>query len=358
MEKYFERHRQTSSPDLGGRVRELVELAGGANSPNAAIYESMMRTLVELVQNDVDRWDAKIANHALRDMANAFNRLRPFGRRRKVTVYGSARTPSTDPDYGLARELGQQLAAHGFMVITGAGGGIMHAAHEGAGAFDSVGLNIVLPHEQAANPVIRGDEKLVSFRFFFTRKLFFVKEADAIVLLPGGYGTQDEAFEVLTLVQTGKSPLVPIVLLDAPGSEYWSHWCDFVERQMLRPGRISPHDMNLVRRAHTAGEAIEEIERFYRRYHSARWVEDILRIRLCAPLSEAQLSQINAEYSDLCRDGGFEQRAAHPAESDEPELADLPRLCFRFKNRDFGRLRALVDALNALEPSGREEAPK
>lgn len=259
---YLSRHFQTSGTDLARKVDELAALAAPGDSPNLALYREMLFTVTRMAQADRNRWDAKIMLQTLREMEHAFSVLEQFKRRRKVTVFGSARTPVEHPVYALARKLGEELARYDLMVITGAGGGIMAAAHEGAGLENSLGFNITLPFEQHANHTVDGSGNLLSFHFFFLRKLFFVKEADALVLCPGGFGTLDEALEVLTLVQTGKSPLVPIVLLDQPGGRYWEHALEFMQEQLLENHYILPADMRLMRLVHSAEDAVKEIAQF------------------------------------------------------------------------------------------------
>ncbi|MCY1358221.1 hypothetical protein D9M69_447480 [compost metagenome] len=285
----------------------------------------------------------------LREMERAFSTLEQFKRRRKVTVFGSARTPPEHTLYALARNLGATLARYDMMVITGAGGGIMAAAHEGAGRENSLGFNITLPFEQGANPTIEGSDHLLSFHFFFLRKLFFVKEADALVLCPGGFGTLDEALEVLTLIQTGKSPLVPVVLLDQPGGRYWQEALDFLHRQLEGNRYITPSDMHLMRLAYSAEAAAEEIAQFYGNYHSSRWLKDLFVIRLHHALNDAALRRLEGDFADLCKGGGFIQQPFCEAESDEPELCELPRLAFAFNGRDHGRLRELLNLINLPE---------
>lgn len=233
------------------------------------------------------------------------------------------------------------------MVITGAGPGIMRACNEGSGRDRSFGINIRLPFEQAANDIINDDPKLVNFKYFFTRKLMFVKEADAIALFPGGFGTHDEGFESLTLVQTGKSRPIPIVFIDAPGGTYWQTWQKYVERHLLDEGMISPADMRLFKVTDDLDEAVHEIEHFYRRYHSSRYVRDLLVIRLNEPLEAEVLQALNEEFADIVAEGRMRQTAALPEEAGDPELASKPRLVFHFARRAFGRLRMLIDALNA-----------
>jgi uncharacterized protein (TIGR00730 family) len=266
---------------------------------------------------------------------------------RKVSTFGSARTPPDDPAYRQAHEFARRLADQGYMVITGAGGGIMRACQEGSGRERSFGINIRLPFEQAPNEFIHRDPKLVNFKYFFTRKLMFVKEADAIALFPGGFGTHDEGFESLTLLQTGKSKLVPVVFVDAPGGTYWQTWRDYVVDHLLKPSLISPADMRLFKITDDLDEAISEITRFYRRYHSSRYVGQLLVLRLTEPLSEARLAALNQEFADIVLGDPIVQSAALPEEAGEPEIAQLPRLVFEFGRRHFGRLRMLIDEINA-----------
>ncbi len=346
---YLSRHFRTSGADLSKRIDELVELAVPPASPNLALYREMLVTVMRMAQADRSRWDAKILLQTMREMEHAFSRLDQFKRRRKVTVFGSARTPIEHPLYALARELGQVLARLDMMVITGAGSGIMAAAHEGAGTDNSLGLNITLPFEQRANPTVDGTDYLLSFHFFFVRKLFFTKEADALVLCPGGFGTLDETLEVLTLVQTGKSPLVPIVLLDEPGGTFWNDALSFMHRQLADNRYILPTDMRLMRLVDNAEAAAAEIDTFYRNFHSSRWLKDRFVMRLHNRLSEAALAAMNDSFADLCLKGRFEQMGCCDTELDEPDLQALPRLSFVFNGRDHGRLRELTDFINQPE---------
>jgi uncharacterized protein (TIGR00730 family) len=263
-----------------------------------------------------------------------------------VTVFGSARLSRDDPAYVHAVEFGRRIAEAGYMVITGAASGIMEAGHVGAGRENSIGVNILLPFEQAANAVIAGDLKLMHLKYFFTRKLLFVKESDAIALFPGGFGTQDEGFEVLTLVQTGKSQLFPIVLIDAPGGDYWKEWNHFIEKILLGRGLISPEDLALYKITDSVDEAVSEITGFYRVYHSMRYVRGDLVLRLQHAASPALLDRIRAEFSDILEAGSFEQTSALPDEANDTHLAALPRLRFRFDRRSLGRLRMLINLIN------------
>lgn len=343
---YLSRHFQTGGVDLTAKIAELTALVVPANSANLPLYQEMLTTVVRMAQADRNRWDAKIMLQTLREMERAFSVLEQFKRRRKVTVFGSARTPSDHPVYRLAHDLGQELARLNLMVITGAGGGIMAAAHEGAGVENALGFNITLPFEQSANATMHGSENLLSFHFFFLRKLFFIKEADALVLCPGGFGTLDEALEVLTLVQTGKSPLVPIVLLDEPDGSYWTEALRFIREQLQERHYILPTDLQLVRLVHSAEEAGQEIARFYRNFHSTRWLKGNFLIRMNHPLNGPAVAVLDQEFADLCLNGGYQQQSYAQAEIDEPEFSALTRLAFAFNGRNHGRLRELVDFIN------------
>lgn len=340
------RHLDTRGADLTNKIDELVAMVVPPSSRNQPLYHEMLVTVMRMAQADRSRWDAKILLQTMREMERAFGRLDQFKGRRKVTVFGSARTPIEHPLYALARELGDTLARSDLMVITGAGGGIMAAAHEGAGTANSLGLNITLPFEQHANPTVNNTDHLLSFHFFFVRKLFFIKEADALVLCPGGFGTLDETLEVLTLVQTGKSPLVPIVLLDEPGGSFWKDALSFMRHQLQDNRYILPTDMGLMRLVDNAEDAVAEINNFYSNFHSSRWIDDRFVMRLKHSLTDEALSDMNQRFASLCLRGHFEQHARCATSLDEPELQRLPRLSFVFNGRDHGRLRELTDFIN------------
>ena len=310
------------------------------------LVQTIKETADKLAADGSSRGDLKILSRTLRELRYAFKVFAPFRRKRKVTVFGSARTPPDDPAYVQAVELGRVMAEAGWLVITGAASGIMEAGHRGAGREASMGLNIMLPFEQSANPVIAGDVKLVHMKYFFTRKLMFVKECDAVVCAPGGFGTLDEAMEVITLLQTGKRDMIPVVLLDPPGSGYWQGLLDFVKAQLLGGRMISPEDLHLFKLTSSHEEARDEILQFFRVYHSMRYVKHQLVFRLNQPLEPSLLDAINAEFGDLLVSGRFEQREALPLEHDDPDLLSKPRLVFHFARRSFGRLRLLIDAIN------------
>jgi uncharacterized protein (TIGR00730 family) len=313
---------------------------------NEQLVQQIKETADKLLRDQANRGDIKLLNTALKELRYAFKVFAPYRHRRKVTVFGSARLPLEHPACRAAVEFGRRIAAAGFMVITGAASGIMEAGHVGAGRDDSIGVNILLPFEQTANAVIAGDVKLMHLKYFFTRKLLFVKESDAIALFPGGFGTQDEGFEVLTLVQTGKSHLFPIVLVDEPGGGYWRRWLDFVRDVLLERGLISPPDLALFRLTDSVEEAVDEVLTFYRVYHSMRYVKGDLVLRLQRPLGAATLDRIRTEFADIVKGGTFEMTTALPAEANDPHVAGLPRLRFRFDRRSLGRLRLLIDAIN------------
>ncbi|MGB7326163.1 MAG: TIGR00730 family Rossman fold protein [Rubripirellula sp.] len=306
----------------------------------------MRHTVDRLEKDKTARGDLKILSRTLRELRYAFTVFRPYRRRRKVTIFGSARTLPEHPEYQAAVEIGRRFAGHGWMVITGAGGGIMEAGHRGAGREASMGLNIMLPFEQGANPYIEGDAKLVTMKYFFTRKLMFVKECSAVICMPGGFGTIDEAFETITLMQTGKQTMIPLVLVDHPGGSYWKDLGEFIRKQLLGNGMISPADVNLYKITNSVDEAMEEVLGFYRVYHSMRYVGDHVVMRLKRRLSDEHMGQIQAKFDDIIVDGSFQQRGPLPEESGEPDLADMPRLVFHFNRRSLGRLRALIDFVN------------
>jgi uncharacterized protein (TIGR00730 family) len=309
--------------------------------------DALIATAQKLLSDDATVGDLKIASGALQEMREAFKVFAPYRSVRKVSTFGSARTQTGDPVFKLAEEFARRVADCGYMIITGAGPGIMEACQRGAGRERSFGINIRLPYEQSANSVIEGDPKLVTFRYFFTRKLFFLKEADAVVLFPGGFGTHDEGFETLTLLQTGKTRPVPIVFLDRPRGTYWKTWQRYVEDHILRRGMIAPEDLSLYAVTDNVDTAISEIMNFYRVYHSSRYVRDRFVIRIARPLPESLVRALGMEFRDIIDNGALEQRAAFALERNEAEIFHLPRLTFRFHPVHFGRLRILINRINA-----------
>ena len=326
-------------------VTSLVRQAG--ETPNAELIKEMIITVVKLIGDRADRGDLKILNAALKELRYAFKLFAPYRQIRKVTVFGSARTREEDPAYQQAVKFSRLISQAGFMVITGAGDGIMKGAQEGAGRGNSFGVNIMLPFEQNPNKFIQDDPKLVTFKYFFTRKLIFVKEAAALVLFPGGFGTHDEAYEALTLMQTGKGDIMPVVFLDEPGGTFWKDWKTHVEQQMVKKEMILPDDMDFFTVTDQAEEAVKEITNFYRIYHSARHVEDRLVIRMNQPISSEQIDRLNSEFQDIITEGKIEASQALAPELREKELVDLPRLVFKFNRKSQGRLRQLINAINS-----------
>lgn len=314
---------------------------------NDQLVQQIRETADKLLRDNASRGDIKLLNTALKELRYCFKVFATFRGKRKVTVFGSARLPSSHPAYSQAVEFGQKIAAAGFMVITGAASGIMEAGHVGAGRDQSIGLNILLPFEQEANPIIRGDLKLMHMRYFFTRKLLLIKEADALALFPGGFGTQDEGFEALTLVQTGKSHLMPIVMIDEPGGDYWKLWDKYIRDVFVTRGLISPSDLHLYKVTENIDEAVREVTDFYRVYHSMRYVRGgRLVLRIQRPLSDPLLEKVRTEFRDLTSDGIFEQIEQLPEEMNDPHVAGMKRLRFHFDRKNHGRLRQLIDLIN------------
>jgi uncharacterized protein (TIGR00730 family) len=312
------------------------------------LAQQIKETADKLLRDGATRGDLKLLSTALKELRYCLKVFTPYRNIRKVTVFGSARLPASDPAYVAAVEFGKRLAEAEWMVITGAAAGIMEAGHVGAGRERSIGINILLPFEQHANPIIDGDQKLMHLKYFFTRKLLFVKESDAVALFPGGFGTQDEGFEVLTLVQTGKSHIFPIVMIDAPDGDYWVRWQSFIQDVLVARKLISPMDLSLYRITTSVDEAVDEVLTFYRVYHSMRYVGHDLVLRLKEPLTEGVLDEVRASFGDMIVSGTFEQSGILPAEgADFPELS---RLRFHFDRRSMGRLRQLIDYLNRATP--------
>lgn len=342
-----EEHLSKQERSFEERIKKLVADWGCVGSP--ALIEELVMTALKIGHDDTGVAELKLLNRALKEMRYANKVFRPYRHSRKVTVFGSARTKPGEAEYEVADEFARKMVEHGFMVITGAGPGIMGAAQEGATRERSFGLRIELPFEAGANPIIDGDEKLINFNYFFTRKLSFVKEAHAVALFPGGFGTMDEGFEVLTLIQTGKAVICPIVMVDAPGGTYWKTFATFLRDHLLRLGLISPEDFSLFKIFDNVDEAVEEIMNFYRVFNSYRYVREKLVIRLNHALTTAALDDLNARFGSLLVKGKFIQGKALREERNEQLLADLPRLICRPNRRDYGRMREMIDAINQAE---------
>ena len=324
----------------------LPRLQGEHLSREEALVREMLEVSAKLLRDGTRLGDVKLLHAALRELRYAFKTFAPYRGVRKVSVFGSARTAPQAASYRAATEFARGITERGYMVITGAGGGIMEACQGGAGSERSFGVNIRLPFEQAPNEIIRKDPKLLTFRYFFTRKLMFIKEAAAAALFPGGFGTHDEAYECLTLVQTGKTTPMPIVFVDAQRGTYWKTWKKYVEEHLLRRGLISEEDMSLFKVTSSVQEAIDEITGFYRVYHSSRTVGRKLVIRLTRPIAPELVTALGRDFSAILDGAPIEQRGAFEEEADEAELASLPRLVLHFNRTHFGRLRQLIDRLN------------
>jgi hypothetical protein len=327
-------------------IQQLIQ-QHGEGYESGDLVEDIIETALRLIDDKANRLDMKVITSTLKELRYSSKVFAPFRGRRKVTVFGSARTKPDQPEYQQAVAFAKAIVKYGFMVITGAAEGIMGAAQRGAGRDNSFGLNIRLPFEQEPNIEIAGDRKLINFKYFFTRKLCFIKESDAIVLFPGGFGTHDEGFEALTLMQTGKSQPKPVVFVDRPRGNYWKTWWRFVEDQLLGESLISKEDLALLKVTDDVEEACEEISQFYSNYHSFRYVKEATIVRVNHPVTDNLLRALNTRFSDICLDGGkFSATAPLPEEENEPELKDLHRIVFPFNRTNFGRLRSLIDVIN------------
>ncbi|MCH8282737.1 MAG: LOG family protein [Chloroflexi bacterium] len=329
-------------------LEEVKEISGfkGRNL-RSWLYQAILLNALKCKRDKLDILDLKVVNRVVDEFRYAARVFKPYRSVRKVSIFGSARVLEGEPHYELAAQFSRILAEQGFMVITGASQGIMKAGIEGAGTENSFGVNILLPFENPAS-VMQGDPKLVTFRYFFTRKLFFVMEADAFALFPGGFGTQDEGFEVLTLLQTGKAPPMPIVLMELPGDDYWETWDRFVRKQLLGRGYISQEDLSFYKIAHSPKEAAAWIKSYYSTYHSVRQVRDTLVIRLERELSDGRLKQLNESFADIVETGKIVKTAPLPQERDEPILLSKPRICFRNNQQSAGRLHEMILAINDM----------
>jgi hypothetical protein len=345
MELHFTRN----NGQIDNEIDNLIGAASGVNHPE--IVREMILAALKAGQEGYDKADLKLMNSTLKEMRFTAKVFGPYSRIRKVTVFGSARTLPSEPVYSMAIDLGKKLAATGYMVITGAGGGIMQAVNEGAGPEHSFGVNIRLPFEQIPNPVLQGNPRLITYKYFFNRKVAFIKEAAAIALFPGGFGTLDEAMETLTLLQTGKRDPLPLILVDEPGGKFWAEWLRFFEYELLRQDYITKSDFNLFERVDTVEAAVNSINQFYHRYHSLRYVDGKLVLRLTSGITDADIRQLNHLFQDiLTPGGGICASCALPEESEEKGIEELPRLVIDFNRKDFGRLRTLIDAINSFPP--------
>ena len=326
--------------------RLVRDVGGDPGRLSGKLVREMMHTAVKLLGDGADDGELKLTSRSLKELRYAMKVFRAYRRERKVAIFGSARTQENDPAYQAAVAFSRDMALSGWMAITGAGDGIMRAGQGGAGRAASFGVAIRLPFETTANEFIEGDPKLIVFRYFFTRKLIFVSQSHAVVLFPGGFGTQDEGFEALTLVQTGKAPLVPVVMIDPPGGQYWSRWDRFVREELLSNGLISPEDLNLYLVTDDVNEAVGHVLHFYRNYHSQRYVRDDLVIRMHRKLHGSQVEALNDRFADVLTCGRIE--ATEPLRG-ETEHLEMQRLRFVFTRRDYGRLRQMIDQINDFD---------
>jgi uncharacterized protein (TIGR00730 family) len=338
----------TGHSELDDEVHRLIETAGIRRDQDL-VFEMVVSAL-RMGREATDRGDLKLVNSALKELRYSFFVFEPYADIPKVSIFGSARIQPDEPGYVVARDFGARMAEQDWMVITGAGPGIMEAGIEGAGAERAFGVNILLPFEATSSALLEGDPKLINYRYFFTRKLTFLKESHAFALLPGGFGTMDEAFELLTLMQTGRSPICPVVLLEPEGGTYWDTWRSFVERELLARRLVDATDLDLVRQCRTVDDAVHEIMQFYSCYHSMRFVGRRLVMRLKRPISDAHLAELNRDFADIVVHGEIERVSASDNERQDDDVPGLPRLAFRFDRWHFARLRQLINAIN-LAPS-------
>lgn len=336
----------TTTDDVIREVAAVLNDTSG--SLQSALQRDLLLNALKCKRDGLDTLDLKVINRAVAEFRHASRVFKPFRNVRKVSIFGSARTPAEDPYYLMAADVGRALAQAGYMVITGAASGIMRAGLGGAGAANSFAVNIVLPAERFDPASFGEDLKLVRFRYFFVRKVFFVMEADAFVLFPGGFGTHDEAFEVLTLLQTGKAPPRPMVLVERPGDGYWRAWDGFIREQMLGRGYVAPEDLSLYRIVASPEEAVAAVQEYYSTFHSVRQVGETLVLRLERALSPAQVQLLNRDFADLAADGVIAAVGPFPEEQDEPALLAKPRLAFRNAGVRGGKLNQLITAINRM----------
>ena len=339
--------RAVDQPHFAARIDALISECGGdPASFDGKLIRDLLTTSLKLVTDRRDTGELKLLVSSFKELRHAYRVFAQYPDPNKISIFGSARTPPTHPDYAAAVAFSREMAARGWLSITGAGDGIMKAGHEGPGREASFGLAIRLPFETTANTVIDGDEKLIHFRYFFTRKLMFISQCNAVAVFPGGFGTQDELFEALTLTQTGKGALMPIVLVQGEGGNYWNHWDRYVREELLAGKFISPEDLGFYHLAANTAEAADYVCQFYRNYHSARYVDDDLVLRLKGRLSEEQVVALNEEFSGLVKSGSIRQRGPYDVET---EWLNLPRIAFTHTRRQFGLIRRLVDRINEFD---------
>ncbi len=335
-----------TTQDVLQQVEQICDLPEG--DLRAWLHKEILLNALKFKRDDLEILDLKIINRAMDEFRYAARVFQPYRKLRKVSIFGSARTPSNDPYFRAAKEFAHMSVEKGFMVITGGADGIMKAGNVGAGASNSFGANILLPFEQGANEIISEDPKLINFRFFFIRKLFFMMEADAVALFPGGFGTHDEGFETLTLLQTGKAQPMPLVLIELPGEDYWESWEGFVKDQLLKRGLISQQDLDLYKIVHSPEEAVDWICHFYSTYHSMRKVRDKLVVRLEKELTSNQIRELSSSFGDIIREGEVRPTKPLRAEKDEPHLLQKPRIHFSYNERSASRLTQMIHSINQM----------
>ncbi len=340
------RRYRTGDEGVDAKIAELVNSVDAV--ADGDLLSELLTSCVRLARDRSNRGEMKLVNAALKEFAYAFKVFKRYRGVRKVSIFGSSRSGPDDPNYEYARQFGAAMAARGWMVITGAGPGIMEAGHLGAGAERSFGANIRLPLEAGPNEVIEGDPKLINFKYFFTRKVTFLKESDAFVLFPGGFGTLDETFELLTLMQTGKSDLHPVVLLDASGGSYWAEWRRFVDHQLADRRMISREDADLLCLTDSVDAAVREIERFYCNYQSQRYVDGTLVLRVLRVPPQRELDRLAHEFSDILGSSALGVVEPTREEIADSDALECRRIALEYNQRSFGRLRQLIDALNGF----------
>ena len=329
---------------VDGLINELVKSSSSVKTE--LLLREIITTAVKLGKECSDKGDLRLVNNALKELRYSFKVFAPYRNIKKVIIFGSARSLKASAEYRMAEEFARKLTLKGHMIVTGGGGGVMEAGNKGSKAGKEFALNIRLPFEQKPNPYIDEKDKIINFKYFFTRKLTFVKETDATALFPGGFGTLDEGFEMLTLIQTGKSRPRPVVLMEPQGSTYWAHWLDFVDKQLVGKGYIKKEDLGIFCIVKSADEAIRYIENFYKVYHSIRYVSGLTVIRLNKKISKKALEHINRNFDDILVDGEIAVSPPTEKEIEEGEYLDLPRLIMNFNMRDYGRLCEMIHAIN------------
>lgn len=333
--------------DVSDVILKLIEMSGGAkDSFEADLVKQQIENSLRMLSDGHNTGQLKLMTRAMKEMRYAYRIFNEYPDARRISIFGSARTPEDHPEYKAAEAFSRAIADEGWMCITGAANGIMKAGMAGMSKENRFGLSIRLPFETQTNHFLEGDPKLIHFRYFFTRKLMFMSHSHAAAVFPGGFGTQDELFEMLTLIQTGRSSIVPIVLVEAPNGNYWPHWKAYVEANLVREAKINKEDQSFYHLASSVEDAVSHIQKFYRRYHSSRYVGEMFVIRLTSPLSQSAIDALNRRFSRLVRSGKIESQPALPEEKDH---LSMPRLVFHHTRADFGLLRQLIDAINESE---------